>query len=78
MVDAHVATLVADLTRIVEDGVASGDFTADDPAGAAEAVLAATARFHDPVHAPSWSSPEVDRSFDAVVSLLVAGLQAAK
>ncbi|PSL58079.1 TetR family transcriptional regulator [Saccharothrix carnea] len=78
VVDAHVATLVEDLTRIIGDGVASGDFTTDDPAGAAEAVLAATARFHDPVHAPSWSSPGVDRSFDVVVSLLVAGLRAAK
>jgi AcrR family transcriptional regulator len=76
VVDAHVATLVEDLTRIVEDGVASGEFATDDPAGAAEAVLAATARFHDPVHAPLWSTPDIDASFEAVVSLLVAGLRA--
>ncbi|MEV8436539.1 TetR family transcriptional regulator [Actinosynnema sp. NPDC051121] len=76
IVDAHVATLVDDLTRIVTDGVASGDFSTDDPARAAEAVMAATARFHDPVHAPLWSTPDIDASFDAVVSLLVAGLKA--
>ncbi|MFI9009640.1 TetR family transcriptional regulator [Actinosynnema sp. NPDC053489] len=75
VVDAHVATLVADLTRIVGDGVAAGDFTTDDPRRTAEAVLAATARFHDPVHAPLWSAPDVEASFDAVVSLLVAGLR---
>jgi AcrR family transcriptional regulator len=75
VVDAHVANLVDDLTRIVADSVASGDFSTDDPARAAEAVMAATARFHDPVHAPLWSTPDIDASFDAVVSLLVAGLR---
>ncbi|MCE6993723.1 TetR family transcriptional regulator [Saccharothrix sp. S26] len=75
VVDAHVATLVEDVTRIVEDGVAAGDFTTDDPRRTATAVLAATARFHDPVHAPGWSAPDVDANFDAVVSLLVAGLR---
>ncbi|MEU4762901.1 TetR family transcriptional regulator [Actinosynnema sp. NPDC023794] len=76
VVAAHIAAMVEDLTRIVADGVASGDFATPDPAVSAKAVFDATARFHDPAHAGDWSAPDVDESFDAVVSLLVAGLRA--
>ncbi|MFE9750829.1 TetR family transcriptional regulator [Saccharothrix saharensis] len=75
VVAAHIAAMVEDLTRIVADGVASGDFTTPDPAVSAKAVFDATARFHDPAHAADWSAPDVDAAFDAVVSLLVAGLR---
>lgn len=76
VVAAHLTEMVDELTRIVRDGVASGDFTADDPALAARAIFDATARFHDPAHAGDWSDAGVDAVFDAVVSLLVAGLRA--
>ncbi|ROP40829.1 TetR family transcriptional regulator [Saccharothrix texasensis] len=75
VVATHIAAMVDDLTRIVADGVAAGDFATEDPAVSAKAVFAATARFHDPAHAGEWSAPDVDEVFDAVVSLLVAGLR---
>ncbi|MFD7654829.1 TetR family transcriptional regulator [Actinosynnema sp. NPDC059797] len=77
VVDAHIASMVDDLAIIIGDGVASGAFTARDPEVAAKAVFEATARFHDPAHAASWSDPGVDAVFEAVVDLLVAGLRAA-
>ncbi|GAB2985819.1 TetR family transcriptional regulator [Saccharothrix stipae] len=76
VVAQHIADMVAELTRIVADGVASGDFTTPDPAMSARAVFDATSRFHDPAHAADWSAPDADASFDAVVSLVVAGLRA--
>ncbi|MEU4442121.1 TetR family transcriptional regulator [Actinosynnema sp. NPDC050801] len=78
VVAQHIADMVAELTRIVAEGVASGDFTTPDPAVSAKAVFDATARFHDPAHAGDWSAPDADAAFDAVVSLLVAGLQSGR
>ncbi|GAA3461901.1 TetR family transcriptional regulator [Saccharothrix longispora] len=75
VVAAHVAAMVDDLTEIVRSGVDSGHFTTADPRRAARAVFHATARYHDPAHASDWSGPDVDDEFDAVVSLLVAGLR---
>ncbi|MEU4741070.1 TetR family transcriptional regulator, partial [Actinosynnema sp. NPDC023658] len=71
VVAAHIADMVGDLTRIVADGVASGDFSTPDPVASARAVFRATALFHDPAHADEWSDPDADAAFDAVVSLLV-------
>ncbi|ONI88434.1 TetR family transcriptional regulator [Saccharothrix sp. ALI-22-I] len=75
VVAAHIAEMVEELTGIIEGGVASGDFTTPDPARTARAVFDATARFHNPAHAGEWSDPDIDAAFDAVVSLLVAGLR---
>ncbi|GAA1272090.1 TetR family transcriptional regulator [Saccharothrix xinjiangensis] len=75
VVDAHIASMVDDLTMIIGDGVAANDFTAPNPELTAKAVFEATARFHDPAHAGSWSDPDVDTAFKAVVDLLVAGLR---
>ncbi|MGM1065768.1 TetR/AcrR family transcriptional regulator, partial [Saccharothrix sp. Mg75] len=68
VVSAHVTALVDDLTKIVQAGVDTGCFTTPDPARAARAVLAATARYHDPAHASTWSGADVDDEFEAVVS----------
>ncbi|MEU3844205.1 TetR family transcriptional regulator [Streptomyces sp. NPDC028635] len=73
-VGEHIADLTAQLTRIIEDGVASGAFTATDPAVAARAVFQATARFHDPCHAPEWKNPAIETDFTAVVDLILRGL----
>ncbi|MEV0978013.1 TetR family transcriptional regulator [Streptomyces sp. NPDC049915] len=73
-VGEHIADLTAQLTRIVEDGVASGAFTAADPAVAARAVFQATARFHDPCHAAEWTDPAIETDFSAVADLVIRGL----
>ncbi|MCC6613685.1 MAG: TetR family transcriptional regulator [Anaerolineae bacterium] len=72
----HVETLVSQLTRIIADGVARGEFHVADPAVAARATLHATVRFHDPVHAAQWSDPNIDAAFEAVWVFVLAGLGA--
>jgi AcrR family transcriptional regulator len=74
VVKAHVDTLVGQLERIIADGVESGELQTPDPAGAARAVFDATARFHNPVHAPEWSDPGIDSAYTKVRQLLLAGL----
>jgi AcrR family transcriptional regulator len=75
-VETHLAELTGQLTRIVEEGVRAGEFTAEDPASAAGAVFAATARFHDPAYVGEWQKPTIDAEFTAVSDLLVRGLRA--
>lgn len=75
VVDRHLTVLEDQVRRIVEEGVAAGEFAAPDPSASARAVFAATARFHDPAHAPGWRSPTADTEFDEVVGLLLRGLR---
>jgi Tetracyclin repressor-like, C-terminal domain len=74
VVKAHVDTLVAQLARIVADGVARGEFEATGPAATARAVFDATARFHNPAHAPEWSKPGIDAAYEGVRALVLKGL----
>ncbi len=76
VVRAHVDALVGQLTRIIADGVAAGEFVADDPARAGLAVHHATTRFHNPGHAPEWAEPGIDDALEAVWQLVLGGLLA--
>ena len=78
VVQAHVAELAGQLTRIVADGVRRGEFRAANPAAAGRAVLDATARFHNPAHALEWSDPAMDAALEGVLSLMLCGLRADK
>ncbi|MFE1438849.1 TetR/AcrR family transcriptional regulator [Streptomyces sp. NPDC058739] len=74
-VGEHIDDLTAQLTRIVEAGVADGVFAAADPEAAARAVFQATGRFHDPGYHKEWEQPGVEAEFTAVVDLLLRGLR---
>lgn len=74
----HVATLSADLARIIADGVAQGVYDVEDPVSAGRALLTATARFHHPVHAADWSDLDIATAFEAVWNLVMRGLEARK
>ncbi|HWN71683.1 MAG TPA: TetR family transcriptional regulator [Haliangium sp.] len=76
VVKAHVAALVAQLTRIIADGVARGELSVADPAVAGRAVFNATTRFHNPIHASEWSDPGIDDAFEGVWALVLRGLGA--
>ena len=76
VVAAHVDHLVDQLTRIVGDGIAAGEFAPQDPARAGRAVLHATARFHHPAHAGEWGDPALADELEAVYDLVVTGLAA--
>ena len=54
--------------------VTRGELTAADPAAAGRAVFDATARFHNPTHAPEWSDPSIDAAYEGVRSLVLRGL----
>ena len=76
VVATHFDELLGQLAIIVADGIARGEFTVADPVAAARAVLDATSRFHNPVHAATWSDRGIDAAFDAVLSLVLGGLGA--
>jgi len=71
----HVARLESQLTRIVSDGVAGGEFAATNAASAARAVFSATYRFHHPVHAPEWIAADIDADYAQVRNLVMKGLR---
>jgi AcrR family transcriptional regulator len=74
VVKAHVELLVGQLSRIIADGMAQGEFAASDPVIMARAVCDATARFHNPAHASEWLDPNIDAAFEGVWSLILSGL----
>jgi hypothetical protein len=76
VVKAHVDDLTGQVARIIADGVTRGELAAADPATAGRAVFDATARFHNPAHAPEWSDPGIDAAFEGVRSLVLRGLGA--
>jgi AcrR family transcriptional regulator len=74
VVRAHVDHLVGQVAQIIAAGVARGEFTVADPVAAGRAVFDATARFHNPVHAPEWADPGIDAAFEGVWALVLGGL----
>jgi len=74
IVKEHVDTLAEQISRIIADGMARGEFAAMDPGAAGRAVLDATARFHNPAHAGEWVDPSIDAAFEGVWSLILLGL----
>lgn len=74
VVKAHVDSLVAQLALIIAGGVARGEFTVSDPDATARAVFDATARFHNPAHAPAWADPGIDAAFEGVWTLILRGI----
>ncbi|MFD8566308.1 TetR family transcriptional regulator [Streptomyces sp. NPDC059639] len=75
VVDAHIAELLGQLTTIVEQGVAQGEFDVPDTTATVRAIFEATAHFHDPVHAPEWTRPDAQAAFGAVVDLVMRGIE---
>ena len=78
VVGEHLDHLTGQVSRIVREGVARGEFASEDPAATARAVLGATARFHHPAHASEWAHPDIDRDFEEVWSLILNGLSSSK
>ncbi|MEV6241856.1 TetR family transcriptional regulator [Lentzea sp. NPDC051838] len=71
----HVGHLVGQVARIIRAGVDTQEFVTDDVETTAQAVWTATEKFHHPAHAQEWGDPHIQAAFDAVVSLVVAGLR---
>jgi AcrR family transcriptional regulator len=75
-VKAHKEGLIDQIATIMSDGVKQGVFEVADIKASARAVFDATVRYHHPAHADEWKDPALATRFDALVALLLRGLEA--
>ena len=75
-VNCHKDCLVDQIAQILSDGVKEGAFQVADVKVTARAIFDATSRFHHPGHAEEWSDPGTPARIDAVLALLLKGLEA--
>jgi AcrR family transcriptional regulator len=78
VVKAHKERLVGQIADILSDGVKQGVFQVADAKVSARAVFDATVRYQHPAHADEWSDPQTPARFDALLALVLRGLEAAK
>ena len=75
-VRAHKERLVDQVAHIISDGVKQGAFQVTDAKVAARAVFDATTRYHHPAHSDEWKDPAKAGRIDALLGLLLRGLEA--
>jgi AcrR family transcriptional regulator len=75
-VKAHREGLIDQIAFILSDGVKQGVFQVQDAKASARALFDATSRFHHPAHSEEWREPELAGRIDAVLGLLLRGLEA--
>jgi AcrR family transcriptional regulator len=75
-VKAHKENLTDQVTLILSDGVEQGAFQVADVRVTARAIFEATSRFHHPAHSEEWNDPQLPARIDAVLALLLRGLEA--
>ena len=78
VVQAHKDRLVGQVAHILSDGVKQGVFQIADAEVTARAVFDATIRYHHPAHSDDWSDPQTPARIDALLALLLRGLEAPK
>jgi AcrR family transcriptional regulator len=76
VVRAHKDSLVDQIAHILSDGVKQGAFQIDEVKTSARAVFDATVRFHHPAHSDEWRDPQLAARIDAMLALLLRGLEA--
>src|SRR6266576_3174064 len=75
-VKAHKERLVGQVADILSDGVKQGAFHVADVKASARAVFDATIRFNHPAHSDEWNDPQLAARIDALLALLLRGLEA--
>jgi AcrR family transcriptional regulator len=75
-VKAHRERLIDQIAHILSDGVKQGSFQVADLKATARAVFDATVRFHHPAHSEEWNDPAWPARIDALLALLLRGLEA--
>jgi AcrR family transcriptional regulator len=75
-VKAHKERLVEQVAHILADGVKQGAFQVADTKATARAVFDATIRYHHPAHSDEWNDPAQAARVDALLALLLRGLEA--
>jgi len=76
VVRAHKDGLVDQVAHILSDGVQQGVFEVADLKATARALFEATSRFHHPAHSDEWKDPDLAARIDAVLALLLRGVEA--
>ena len=76
VVKAYKEGLIDQIAHILSDGVKQGAFQVADVKASARAVLDATCRYHHPAHADEWNDPALAARLDALLALLLKGLEA--
>jgi AcrR family transcriptional regulator len=76
VVKAHKDGLVDQIAHILSEGVKQGVFQVSDLKTSARALFDATSRFHHPAHSDEWSDPQLGARIDALLALLMRGLEA--
>ena len=76
VVKAHKERLADQVAHILADGVKQGVFHVTDVKAASRAVFDATIRFHHPAQSEEWSDPALSARIDALLALLLKGLEA--
>jgi AcrR family transcriptional regulator len=74
-VRAHKEDLINQVAAIISDGVKQGVFDTSDVKASARAVFDATVRYHHPAHAEEWKDPELSARVDALLALLLRGIE---
>jgi AcrR family transcriptional regulator len=75
-VRAHKEGLIDQLALILSDGVNQGAFQVEDTKATARAIFDATSRFHHPSHSDDWRDPQLAARIDALLALVLRGLEA--
>ncbi|HEV7881128.1 TetR family transcriptional regulator [Bradyrhizobium sp.] len=78
VVRAHKERLADQIEHILSDGLEQGGFEVTDVKTSARAIFDATIRYHHPAHAEEWSDPALPARIDALLALLLKGLEAPK
>jgi AcrR family transcriptional regulator len=76
VVKCHKDCLVDQVAHIIADGVKQGAFQVADAKVTARAVFDATTRYHHPAHSDEWNDPAQPARIDALLTLLLRGLEA--
>ena len=76
VVKCYKERLIDQIAHILSDGVKQGVFHVTDLNACARAVLDATSRYHHPAHADEWNDPALEARIDALLALLLKGLEA--
>src|SRR3982074_3318030 len=78
VVKAHKERLAGQIEHILSDGMQQGAFNITDVKASTRAIFDATIRYHHPAHAEEWSDPSFAARIDALLALLLKGLEAPK
>ena len=76
VVKAHKEKLAGQIATILSDGIKQGAFQITDIKASARAILEAISRYYHPAHAEEWKDADLAVRFDALLALLLRGLEA--